>query len=293
MSDEITVRVDNPFPDVVDDRLNAGTVTIESERAIAEVKAALTIAKACPRNKHAAMEKVLDTCSRADFAPTALYAYPRGGERVEGPSIRLAEVLANAWGNMVFGLKELSQADGESEMLALAWDLETNTRSEQTFRFKHERHTKQGVTKFTDPRDIYETGANLGARRLRSRILSVVDSDLVNAAVKQCRATIAAGVSGGKKTMAEKLDTMVKQFGALGVKVSHLEGRLGHPIKDMLPEEYTDLCTIYMSLKDNMSYPSDWFDVPKGTTTSEKADKLNEKLAGGENAPAGEDAAKA
>jgi hypothetical protein len=275
-------RVANPFTTQLDERLNAGAVAIESERAIAQVKAAITMAKACPRNKHAAMEKILDTCQRLEFAQTALYAYPRGGEKVEGPSIRLAEVLANAWGNMEFGIQELSQADGESEMLAYAWDLETNTRSSQSFRFKHERHTRQGITHLTDPRDIYETGANLGARRLRSRILAVIDQDLINAAVKQCRLTIAASVSGAgnKKTLTEKLDELVKQFGRLGIKVAHIEARLGHPIADTLPEEYTDLATIYVSLKDSMSQPADWFTVSKSTGASEKAQQIDSMLSG-------------
>ncbi len=280
------MRVENPFPVVRDERLNVGAVTIESERAIAQVKAAITMAKACPRNKHAAMEKVLDTCSRLDFAQTALYAYPRGGERVEGPSIRLAEVLANAWGNLEFGIQELSQDEGESEMQAFAWDLETNTRSSQTFRFKHERHTRSGVTKLSDPRDIYETGANLGARRLRSRILSVIDQDLVSAAVKQCRTTIAASVSGSnKKSLSVRTDELVKQLGTLGIKVAHIEARLGHPIKDILPDEYVDLANIFVSLKDGVSSASDWFAVPKTATADEKAQSAQNTLLGNGEEP--------
>jgi hypothetical protein len=178
---------------------------------------------------------------------------------------------------MEFGIQELSQADGESEMLAFAWDLETNVRSSQSFRFKHERHTRQGVTKLNDPRDIYETGANLGARRLRSRILSVIDQDLINAAVKQCRQTMVASVSGdNKKTLTEKLDALVKAFGKMGIKVAHIERRLGHELKDTLPEEYTDLAIIYKSLKDGMAAAGDYFDVPKVQGTSETAQKLDQ-----------------
>jgi len=34
------------------------------------------------------------------WAEVASYEYPRGNEKVSGPSIRLAEVLAQCWGNM-------------------------------------------------------------------------------------------------------------------------------------------------------------------------------------------------
>jgi hypothetical protein len=288
--DEQGVRVSNPFGNQIDERLNAGTVAIESERAIAQVKAAMSMAKACPRNKHQAMEKILDMCSRLEFAQSALYAFPRGGEKVEGLSIRAAESIAMCWGNIEFGIQELSQADGESEMLAFAWDLETNTRSSQSFRFKHERHTRNGITKLTDPRDIYETGANLGARRLRARILAIIDPDVRHAAELQCRRTITASVSGdNKKSLAQKLDELVKAFGRTGIKVSHIEARLGHPLKDSLPEEYTDLAQIYTSIKDGMSHASDWFAVAKSTGASEVAQNLTAEFKGEAAEQSGED----
>jgi hypothetical protein len=277
----IEARVENPFPDSPrDERLNMGAVTIESQRVIAEVKAAMTVAKACPRNKHEAMEKILETCRRFEFAQTALYAYDRGGSTISDASIRLAEVLANAWTNLDFGIKELAQdvTTGESEMFAFAWDLETNVRCSKTFPFKHERHTRQGVTKLTDPRDIYEMGANLGARRLRACILAIIDADVKAAAVNQCRVTIAAGVAGNKKTLTERVNVLVQEFGKRGIKVTHIEHRLGHPIKDILPEEFVDLGTVFNSIKEEMSHPSDWFDVPKGMTLSEKAGEAEESL---------------
>jgi hypothetical protein len=277
--DAQVARVQNPFASLTDERLNVGAVTIESERAIAQVKAAIMMARACPRNKFAAMEKIIDTCSRIEFAENALYAYPRGRERVEGLSIRAAEAIATAWGNIEFGIQELSQADGESEMLAFAWDLETNTRSSQTFRFKHERHTRDGITKLSDPRDIYETGANLGARRLRARILAVIDPDVRHAAEQQCKRTIAASVSGeNKKSLSEKLDALVKEFGKRGIKVAHIEQRLGHPIKDTLPDEYTDLAMVFTSIRDGQSQPSDWFSVPKAAGASETAQEVEKML---------------
>ena len=274
------VEVVNPFPVTpITSDINAGTVSIESERAIAEVKAAYTIAKMFPRNKFQAMEKILDTCKRLDFAQGALYAYPRGGQKIEGLSIRAAEVIANAWGNVRWGIKELSQSNGESEMLAFCVDLETNSESVQTFTFKHERYTTSGVKPLTDPRDIYEMGANYGARRLRARILAVVDRDVVAAAERQIRATLLASVSGdNRKSLPEKMAALVAEFGKIGVKVKLIEARIGHPIVDAVPDDWTDLATVYKSLKDGISHMSDWFDVPKTTTASEAAANIDKQL---------------
>jgi len=275
---EIT-KIENPFQHIqVDDRLSAGAIAIESQRAIAEVQGAMVMAKKCPRNKFVATEKILETCRRADFAKTALYRYPRGNESISGLTIRAAEVILNAWGNAIAELLEISQADGESEWMARVWDLETGTQYRRSFRFRHERHTNAGTKILKDPRDIYELGANYGQRRLRALILELVDDDVVRAAEEQVRATLVASVGGGGKTLAEKSTAMVTQFNKHGVKVKHIEKFLGHSIEDLTAEEYADLATIFVGIKDKIADPADYFDLPKGTTTSEAAKSLDDAL---------------
>jgi len=163
----------NPFLGAKAEHLNAGTVEIEVSRAVAEAQGKLLIAKKFPRNEAEAYAKIMEACGRPSLAEQALYSYPKGGQTVSGLSIRFAEELARLWGNIDYGIRELSQKDGISEMEAYCWDMQTNVSSSQRFAIAHERHTKFGVTKLTDPRDIYELTANMGARRLRARILAV------------------------------------------------------------------------------------------------------------------------
>src|SRR5690606_13682459 len=120
---------------------------------------------------------------RPFLAQQAIYAYPRGPQTVTGPSIRLAEAMAQAWGNLDCGIREISQADGVSVAEAYAIDLETNIRISKTFHVRHVRDTKQGKKRLTDSRDIYELVANQGARRLRACILGILPGDVVDAAV--------------------------------------------------------------------------------------------------------------
>ncbi len=105
----------NPFAKEVAQHLNAGTVVIESERAIAEAQGKLVIAKRFPRNQALAYANIIDACKRPGLAEEACYSFPRGGEVVSGPAIRLAEMLAANWGNLDYGLRELSRKDGVSE----------------------------------------------------------------------------------------------------------------------------------------------------------------------------------
>ena len=152
---------------------NASTMVAQT-REMAEAMASAHMAKAFPRDVVAARDRILNACTRPKLAEVACYTYARGGTEVTGPSIRLAEAVAQAWGNVTFGIRELEQRNGESTCEAFAWDMETNTRQTKVFQVPHIRHTKRGDTLLTDPRDIYELIANNGARRLRACILGII-----------------------------------------------------------------------------------------------------------------------
>jgi hypothetical protein len=258
---------ENPFKrDSLPSHVSAGTVAIESERAIAEAQGKLVIAKRFPRDEAQSYNRLMQACSRPGLADEAIYSFPRGGQKVEGPSIRLAEELARCWGNIDYGLRELSRRDGESEMEAYAWDMETNTISSQKFTVRHFRDRNSsngGKQALTDERDIYEIGANMGARRLRARILAIIPGDLAEAAVKKCRETLDGN---SEIPLADRIRTIVVEFGKLGIQAPVIERRIGKKLDSMLPADLTDLRNIFKSLRDNMSKPEDWFGEATGAS---------------------------
>lgn len=287
MDNNETTQITQPATDLglnrnLDPRANIGAVSIESERAVAEVKAAVTMARMFPRDEMLARQKVLAACSRPELARVAIYRYPRGGQQIEGPSIRLAEVLVRAWGNCHYGFRELAVYPGESEMESYCWDLESNNRATVSFRVQHTRYKKgEGGQKGTntaldDPRDIYENNANNASRRLRRCILESIDGDLVNDAVQACRQTIAAGVSD-KGSLEAKTKELVDRFAKRGIKIAHLNKFLGHSLDAILPDEYVALAGVFIAVRDGAN-ASDYFDVPRGTTLSEKADEAEAAL---------------
>jgi hypothetical protein len=262
----------NPFRRELPAHVNAGTVAIEQERAIAEAQGALVLAKKFPRDEAKAYSAVIEACRRKAFAQTATYAYPRAGQTISGPSIRLAEELARAWGNINFGIRELSRRDGESEMEAYAWDLETNTRSSQQFAVRHVLDTRAGRKILKDERDIYELTANQGGRRLRSRILAIIPPDLVEAALAECRQTLAGD---NTEPLIDRIRRMVRAFDKLGVPVELLARRLGHSVDETTVEELLELGQIHNSMRDGMTSASQWFAVQQ---REEAADEMTERL---------------
>src|SRR6516164_569214 len=186
------IAVVNPFAteQVAHHSPAIASAEVAAQREMAEVQGQILMARRFPRDQIKAMDGILRACTRLSLAQNALYSFARGGTEITGPSIRLAEVMAQSWGNLAFGIRELEQRPGESTMESYCWDLETNVRQSRVFQVKHERHTKGGSYRLSDPRDIYEANANAGARRLRACILGILPGDVTEAATEQCEATL-------------------------------------------------------------------------------------------------------
>lgn len=239
---------------------NAQTEMMISRQA-QEVQAAMVIAKKFPRDEFASIEKIKKACQRITLAEQAIYSFPRGGQNVTGPSIRLAEAIAQNWGNIDYGIIELEQKNGTSEMMAYAWDLETNTRVTKIFSVEHKRDTKKGSYKLEDSRDIYELTANFGARRVRACILGVIPGDVVDMALEECKKTI---TRGNGEPMQERVKKLLKAFkDDFGVTKEQLEKYTGYNLGEFGEEEIYNLKGVYKALRDGQAKVEDYFEVEK------------------------------
>lgn len=253
-----TEQVANPFAHLPVVAAPTGAVAhAAAQREVAEVQAAMVIAKKFPRDPIAAMDRIMQSCTRPTLAEAAFYQYSRGGTDISGGSIRLLEEVCRGWGNIVCGVTELARLDGSSECLAYAWDLETNFRDEKRFTVKHWRDTKSGGYRIKDERDIYELIANMGARRKRACMEAVVPGDVLEAAKNQCEVTL--------KTKAdvtpERLQSLLAKFAEHDVTKDMIEKRIQRRIDAMTPALMVQLGRIFNSMKDGMSVASDWFEI--------------------------------
>ena len=228
----------------------------EQQRVIAEVQAQMIMARTNPRDQKMCMDKILNDCTRVSLAEKALYQYGRGGAAVSGPSIRLAEAVAQRWGNLASGMREISRQNGYSECVAYAWDLETGYRDERQFQVRHWRDTKQGGYAVTEERDIYEMIANMGARRKRAALLAVIPGDVIEAAVEECERTLHVSADTGP----ESLKRVIDAFAEFGVTRAQLEKRAQCRFEAIRPAQLVQLRKIYASLRDGMSEPKEWFE---------------------------------
>ena len=260
MSNEMSIQPAEP------QTIQGSSATAESNRAIQEVQAAMVIAQRFPRDEVAAERKLIEACKRKSLAEQAEYAYPRGGQTVTGPSIRMAETAARHWGNLSYGIRTLTMTPEGSEMEAYCHDLETNTRAVRQFVVQHKRKARGAYVALDDPRDVYEHTANFGARRLRAVILEIIPGDVIEAALGQVAKTLQGDTT---EPIIDRAKRMVAAFAEVGVSKDQIEEKLGKKLSAILEVELVNLRKIYTSLRDGMSKPDAWFGT--GSTADLKA----------------------
>jgi hypothetical protein len=221
---------------------------VEQSRAVAEVQAAVVVAHNNPRSASAAIKEMREVCAITELAERAFFRFTRGGGAVSGETVHLARELARIWGNVTYGLVELSRDDirGQSEMMAFAWDLQTNARAQTTFIVPHQRDTKSGGKALTDMRDIYENNANMGARRLREQIFAVLPVWFREEAAALCRKTIE---QGGGKPLVQRITDCVAAFETIGITPKQIEKKMGRAVDALTAEDVATLGVVFKSIK--------------------------------------------
>lgn len=253
---------------------NAMGFSPDTARIVQEVQGAIVVAQHCPRNEQKAYTEIINACKRQSLAEQSMYSFPRGGTNVTGPSIRLAEVIARHWGNLQYGIRELSTDDYETKYEAYCWDVQTNTRASRIFTQKHGRWTKKnGFKSVDDPRDVYEVVASSAARRLRACILEIIPGDIVEEAQDQCKKTL---TGNSDVPLTDRIRKMVQKFSEMGVTEDMISARLGHKVEVITEIELVNLRNIWKSISDGMSRRDDWFDV-KTTPASDLNNRFGEE----------------
>lgn len=236
------------------------TAEMVTSRQTQEVQGQIIMAKKFPRDEIAARNRILTACQRKRLAEQAEYEYKRGASKVTGTSIRLAEAMAQNWGNLDFGFVELEQRNGESQVMAYCWDLETNTRQTKIFTVPHIRETKSGNYPLTSSRDIYEMVANQAARRVRACILGIIPGDIQEEAVEQCRKTL---VNGKEKPLEDLIKDCVRTAEkTYQVPQESLEKYIGCKASAFSMNDLIRLKRVFNSIKDGMAKREEIFELP-------------------------------
>jgi hypothetical protein len=247
---------------------------IEQSRAIAQVQGAIVAAQKRPRDTLAAETRMREACENYRLAERAFFRFSRGDGQVSGESIYLAVELARCWGNIDYGISELRRDEftGESEMVAYAWDLETNARTSMMFIVPHARDTRKGRKQLVDLRDIYENNANQGARRVRECIFRILPRAYIDEAAEICADCLEKGAEG--VPIAQRRAKMLESFAALGVTREQIERKTGQAADRLSGFALGQLGVVFSSIKRGEVTVNDEFPNPEAEAPKTSAAAL-------------------
>ncbi|MDH6448255.1 hypothetical protein M2155_000663 [Streptomyces sp. SAI-119] len=260
------------------DRVGQSTA-VEQSRAVAEVQAAIYVARQFPRDVGRSRSAMQAACGSMALAEKSRFRFPRAGGAVEGSTIHLAKALAQTWGNIQYGVTEMRRDDEyrQSEMQAWAWDVEANTRHVLTFIVPHAKFVKGKVEALIDLRDIYENNANNGARRLREAIFAVIPDFFIEEAEELCRETLK---KGDGKPLPDRIAGAIAVFAGLGVSEARLEQKLGRKKDQWTGADIAQLLITHKSIDRREITVEDEFPQARITGGEIKANGAGRKASG-------------
>ncbi len=233
------------------DRMNAASEpeVMEVQTGLAlvsdsEVDTQVTTARRYPRSITKFLQRAQEMATLTpEIAAACIYALPRDGKTVEGPSARFAEVMASAWTNIRAEGKTLGDDGQYVTSRGTAWDVENNVAI--AFEVKRRITGRNGQTYNADM--ITVTG-NAGASiALRNAILKVIPTPFWKPIYNACRKVIA----GDAKTFAARRDDMLKAFNVMGVTDERLCNAFGLKGKaDITLEHMVTMTGFYTALRD-------------------------------------------
>jgi hypothetical protein len=187
-----------------------------------------------------------------EIAASCVYALPRGGKTIEGPSARLAEIVASAWTNLRV---QAGATDNDERYITArgeAWDVETNVAI--GFEVRRRITNRKGDTYDDDM--ITVTGNAAASIALRNAVFKAVPSSFWKPIYQKCRQVIA----GDAKTFAARRDELLKAFMVAGVTHEQLCQGIGlKGVQDITMDHMVTLVGILNAIKEGETTVEDAF----------------------------------
>lgn len=241
---------------------DASTQSLVVSLAIAEVDQQVTTAHAYPRSIDASMRRIMSLATLdGETAQECIYALPRAGKAIKGPSIRLAEVIQGQYGNNRVGTRivHVDRIEKYVEAEGIFHDLETN--SATTARVRRRISDSKGRL-FNDDM-IIVTGNAAASIAKRNAILAGVPK----AVWRKAYAAVEQVLVGDIKTLADRRAEALKAFAGFGVKPEQLFTALDvEGLDDIGLDHMTTLIGMHSALKSGEETVESMFPAVKAKT---------------------------
>jgi len=254
-------------------KVDAGSLAILNR---SEIEQQVSTAKMYPRSIKRFRDESMEMVTLTEkIAEECIYALPRGGKTIEGPSARFAEIVISAWGNSRAGARVISEDNESLTAQGFFFDVERNVTI--SMEIKRRITDKHGRRYNADM--IATTGNAAASIAFRNAVLKGIPkafwTDMYDAARKAAVGTV--------ETLVNKRAAMVGYFQKMGVTPEMICATLEIPgVEDIGLEELAKLKGMATALKEGESTPEQLFKMPEKEEKSTKGtaglkDKLKAK----------------
>jgi hypothetical protein len=228
---------------MVDD-IQIQTVDTAALTATGEIDIQIATAKQYPRSVASAMKEARELATLdEETAASMFYALPRDGKTIEGPSARLAEIMAYSWGNLRVDADIVGEEGGFIVAQGTCFDLERNVAVR--VRVKRRITGKNGKRYKDDMVGV--TGNAAVSIALRNSVFKVIPAALVSSIYFAAR-TASLGKGG---TLTQKRQKAMDWFKKVGVQEDAVFRVLGvEGIEDVGENELITLRGLVTSIQD-------------------------------------------
>lgn len=236
-----------------------------------EIDQQIATAKKYPRSivkfrQEALQLATLDEATAAE----CIYALPRDGKVIEGPSARFAEILAYSWGNSRAGARIIGEDAEFVTSQGLYFDLEKNVAI--SYEVKRRIVNKYGKRYSADM--IGTTSNAASSIALRNAVLKGVPKALWKPIYDAARKVVA----GDFKTLVSRRDGAIQAFVIYGVTPEMIFNTLGIKGKeDIGLDQLVVLSGFLTALKEGESSVEDVFGNPDNAIKSDAARKATDR----------------
>ena len=242
------------------------SVIYNQDKAFIDVQ--IATAKTYPRNlKRAVDNSIAIVTMDQETASTCTYSLPRGGKPITGPTVHLAKILAQQWGNLRCEAKVVEIGQKQITSQAVAFDLENNL----AIKVEVKRSIMSKNGRFNDDM-ITVTGNAANAIALRNAILAVIPRAVVDKVYNEAKRTITGDLSDQTKLLAKRkkvFDGFKETYALTEQEILSAIGKAA--VEHVTQDDLVVLIGIGQAIKDGETTVNDAF-RPKQTTAMKDVD---------------------
>jgi len=263
----------NAATDVVERDIQTVDSAMASMVTRAEIDMQIATANKYPRSIKTAMSTAMELATLNEkMAAECIYALPRDGKVVEGPSARFAEIMAYSWKNCRAGARVVDESSEFVTSQGVFHDLQQNVAI--TYEVQRRITDKYGRRYKADMIGVTANAASSIA--LRNAILKGIPKAIWNTIYQKARQVVAGDVT----TLANRRAEAINSFQIYGVTPENICATLGvKGVEDIGLDQLVVLRGIFTAIKEGDTTPEQAFaasdgpkvDMPKAKTAEQPA----------------------